>query len=230
MVVPYVMWLILFSIVFKAACIIRRHKRHCHVMISPPIRTVLPIDVAFSEIYLSIIWWIGLLWRLCRRFAVCSFRTNQTFGCWIQRSNNFFSIWVKSILLNWNKNNSSRNEHDKYERKILFLGLPSGYQNHVKPSASLGFYVILIHLGWNGRIFNGSLWKSLIVCRIYSHKRKSWTYSEKKKCDVGLHINSFAVKFLTQLFSQCQIYFDHKGHTAICSQKYPYNLFFYFYF
>ena len=29
--------------------------RHCDVMISPPIRTALPIDVAFSKIYLSII-------------------------------------------------------------------------------------------------------------------------------------------------------------------------------
>ena len=52
--------------------------------LSPLIRTALPIDVAFSEIYLSIILRIGLLWRLWRRFAVCSFRTNQTFGCWIQ--------------------------------------------------------------------------------------------------------------------------------------------------
>ena len=40
--------------------------------------------------------------------------------------------------------------------------LPSGYQNHVKPS-SLGLYTILIPLGWNGRIFNSSLWQSLII-------------------------------------------------------------------
>ena len=35
-----------------------------------------------------------------------------------------FSIWVKSTLINWNKNNSSPNQHDKYERKILFHRLP----------------------------------------------------------------------------------------------------------
>ena len=38
--------------------------------------------------------------------------------------NNIFSIWVKSTVLNWNKKNSSRNKHDKYERKILFYRLP----------------------------------------------------------------------------------------------------------
>ena len=32
------------------------------------------------------------LWRLWRQFAVCSFRTNQTFGCWIQISNYFFQF------------------------------------------------------------------------------------------------------------------------------------------
>ena len=31
-----------------------------------------------------------------------------------------FSIWVKSTLLNWNKNNKSRYQHDKYGRKIVF--------------------------------------------------------------------------------------------------------------
>ena len=43
---------------------------------------------------------------------------------------------------------------------------PEGYQNHIKPSASLGFIMILIPLGWNGHIFNGSLWKSLILILI----------------------------------------------------------------
>ena len=38
-----------------------------------------------------------------------------------------------------------------------------GYQNHVKPSASLRLYMIFIPRGWNGRIFNGSIWKSLII-------------------------------------------------------------------
>ena len=43
---------------------------------------------------------------------------------------------------------------------------PSEYQNHVKHSTSLEFYMILIPLGWNDRILNGSLWKSLIISRI----------------------------------------------------------------
>ena len=34
---------------------------------------------------------------------------------------------------------------------------PEGYQNHVKPEACRGFYMILIPRGWNGCIFNGSL-------------------------------------------------------------------------
>ena len=34
----------------------------------------------------------------------------------------FFSILVKSTLLNWNKNNSSPNYDDKYERKYSFIG------------------------------------------------------------------------------------------------------------
>ena len=35
-----------------------------------------------------------------------------------------FSIWVKSTLLNWNKNNSSPKKHEKHERKILLHRLP----------------------------------------------------------------------------------------------------------
>ena len=33
--------------------------------------------------------------------------------------------------------------------------------------------------------------------------------------------NSFAATFLRKLFSQCHIYFNHKGHTAICSSQLP---------
>ena len=75
-----------------------------------------------------------------------------------------FWIWVKLTLLNWIKNNSSPNLHNKYERKILFHRLPlnirpfypRGIKIMLKPSASLGFYMILKPLGRNG-----SLWKSL---------------------------------------------------------------------
>ena len=42
-----IMWLLLFSIVLKAVRIIWRHERHYEVMISPPIRTALPIVEAF---------------------------------------------------------------------------------------------------------------------------------------------------------------------------------------
>ena len=44
------------------------------------------------RIFLSIIYGIGHLWRLWRRFAVCSFRTNQNFWCWIQISYYFFNL------------------------------------------------------------------------------------------------------------------------------------------
>ena len=46
---------LLFSIVFRAVRIIWCHEHHCDFTISPPIRTALPIDVAFLEIYVSII-------------------------------------------------------------------------------------------------------------------------------------------------------------------------------
>ena len=36
--------------------------------------------------------------------------------------------------------------------------------------------------------------------------------------------NSFAATFLTKLFFQCHIYFNHKGHVAMCSSKPPLNL------
>ena len=36
--------------------------------------------------------------------------------------------------------------------------------------------------------------------------------------------NETGAKFLTKLFSQCHIYFNHKGHTAVCISKHPYNL------
>ena len=43
--------------------------------------------------------------------------------------------------------------------------------------------------------------------------------------------NSFAAKFLTNLFSRCHIYFNYKEHIAMFSSKLTKNLhFFYFYF
>ena len=41
-----------------------------NVMILPPIRTALAIVEAFSGIHFSNIYWIGLSWRFCCRFAV----------------------------------------------------------------------------------------------------------------------------------------------------------------
>ena len=35
------------------------------------------------------------------------------------------------------------------------------------------------------------------------------------------YFNSFAATFLRKLFSQCHIYFNHKGYTAICSSQLP---------
>ena len=88
----HTMWLLLFSIVFKTLRVIWCHKRHCDVMVLPPIRTALAVFEAFSGIYFSNIYWIGLSWRFCRRFAVCSYKTNQTFECWIQISRYFFNL------------------------------------------------------------------------------------------------------------------------------------------
>ena len=90
--VSHTMWLLLFSIVFKTLRIIWCHKRHCDVMILLPIRTALAIVEAFSGIHFSNIYWIGLSWRFCRRFAVCSYKSNQTFECWIQISRYFFNL------------------------------------------------------------------------------------------------------------------------------------------
>ena len=90
--VSQTMWLLLFSIVFKTLRIIWCHKRHCDVMILLPIRTALAIVEAFSGIHFSNIYWIGLSWRFCRRFAVCSYKSNQTFECWIQISRYFFNL------------------------------------------------------------------------------------------------------------------------------------------
>ena len=45
--------LLLFFIVFNAVRTIWHHKRQCDVIVSPLIRTALPIVVALSEIYFS---------------------------------------------------------------------------------------------------------------------------------------------------------------------------------
>ena len=51
--VSHTMLLQLFSINFKAVrtCIILRNERHRDVIILPPLRTLFPIDVAFSDLY-----------------------------------------------------------------------------------------------------------------------------------------------------------------------------------
>ena len=90
--VSHTTWLLLFSIVFKTLRIIWCHKRHSDIMILPPIRTALAIVEAFTGIHFSNIYWIGLSWRFCRRFAVCSYKSNQTFECWIQISRYFFNL------------------------------------------------------------------------------------------------------------------------------------------
>ena len=50
---------------------------------------------------------------------------------------------------------------------------PSGSTKPVKPSASLGFYRVLWPLGWNKRISNDSIWKSLNVL----HCNERWLHA-----------------------------------------------------
>ena len=64
--------LMLFSIVFKAVCIIWRHRCPCDI-ISLPICTTLLLEIAFSEIYLSIIYWLCHLWVSFHCFALIEF-------------------------------------------------------------------------------------------------------------------------------------------------------------
>ena len=104
----HTMWLLLFSIVFKTLRIIWCHKRHCDVMVLPPIRTALAVFEAFSGIYFSNIYWIGLSWfsAVVLRFVLIKQTKllNVEFKYLVT-----FSIWVKSTLLNGNENNSSPN-------------------------------------------------------------------------------------------------------------------------
>ena len=89
-----------------------------------PIRRALPIDVAFSE--------ICFVYYLMKRSFMASLASFLRFVLLEQtkildaeyKYLIIFSFWVISTLLNWNKNNSSPNSHDKYERKILFHRLP----------------------------------------------------------------------------------------------------------
>ena len=98
-----------------------------------------------------------------------------------------FSIWVNSTLLNWNKIILRLINTINMREKYSFIGChwiyghsTLGVSKSWKPSASLGFYMILIPLGWNGRIFNGSLWKSLIVSLscisvlVFATLRRAW--------------------------------------------------------
>ena len=81
-----------------------------------------------------------------------------------------FSIWVKSTLLKWNKNIHHVINTISIREKYSFIGCHWIYSYSTrgvskscktlgKPRVLHGFDT----LGWNGRIFNGSLWNSLII-------------------------------------------------------------------
>ena len=78
-------------------------------MLSPPIRRALPIDVAFSEIYFGLLFnetvFYGVF-GVVLRFVLLE--QTKLLGAEFKYLI-IFSIWVKSTLLNWNKNNSSPN-------------------------------------------------------------------------------------------------------------------------
>ena len=106
--ITYTKWLLVFSIVFKAAHLIWPHKCHCDVMIFFP---------QYAQRYWSTLHF-------------------QKFICPLFNESVFYGVWMKTKI---------------YHHLINTISMRQKY------SLSLGFYVILIPLGWNGRIFNGSL-------------------------------------------------------------------------
>ena len=101
--------------------------------------------------------WMLRVYYISRQLYYIGHVTSIVFHCFQGRPYHLApltSLW---------RHDFSPDTHSATDRRSMFRNLFVHCLMNLSFMASLGFYMIWIPLWWNGRIFNGSLWKSLII-------------------------------------------------------------------